>query len=68
MPAELEERNEFAALIFVRPVPPLAIPVILSDLQAVPSYFQVFPLPVKIWFVTGDVGKSSAVYNSKRGY
>jgi len=48
-------------LIAVKPVPPPVIPITFKVLQAVPSYFQVLPLEVKIWFVEGDVGKSSAI-------
>ena len=67
VPAEFEERNALPAFIFVNPVPPPPIVVTLSVRQAVPSYFQVLPLDVKIWFVEGDVGKSSAINISNRG-
>jgi hypothetical protein len=67
VPAEFDDRKELPAFILVRPVPPPVIPVTLSVLHAVPSYFQVFPLDVKIWFVEGDVGKSSAINISNWG-
>ena len=67
VPAELDERKALPELISVRPVPPADIPITLNALQEVPSYFQVLPFCVKIWFVVGDVGKSSAIIFLKRG-
>jgi hypothetical protein len=62
-PPEFDDRKALPAFIAVSPVPPPVIPVTFNVLQAVPSYFQVFPFDVKIWFVVGDVGKSSAAIN-----
>jgi hypothetical protein len=67
VPAEFDDKNELLALILVSPVPPLAIPATFNDLHALPSYFQVFPLSEKIWFVVGDVGKFSAINISNLG-
>jgi hypothetical protein len=60
-PPEFDDKKELPAFIAVSPVPPLAIPATFNDLHALPSYFQVFPLSEKIWFVVGDVGKFSAI-------
>jgi hypothetical protein len=66
-PPEFDDRKALLAFIAVSPVPPLAIPVTFNDLHALPSYFQVFPLSEKIWFVVGDVGKFSAINVSIKG-